>query len=258
MKKFIILLMGIAMTMFLANPCMAASAKFAAQVDNFVFTDGYSGAATLSVNVHVPSKKDLLIGVSLQTGIYTQTKVKGSKGVPVTESASGTIHVDVELWEGGVKVGNAAPAGGVTFDHRYQQLDAVLGGVLEGALDTGTWTLDPETGACVETLFNEDCEPGSEGMTSCPDGEITIPCELTFTDEEINLILKTMGAHHFNFIAANLDSGTYEVRVVVTGETASDEDPSGETSEAKVGVGPGSLTVEVVKATNNPDGIIIE
>ena len=251
MKKPALILVGVVAVMFIASPVLAASAKFTALVDELIFSDGYSGSATLERTIKVPSKKDLLIGVSLQTGIYTQTKVKGKGGGFASESASGTIDVAVELWRDGIQVlDKVAPENGVTFDHRAQTLEAVLGGVLDSCYDMGTWsfvddtsTEDPNDKTCVET------------GTDVLDGVVTIPCECYFTDEEINLILDTMGAHHFNFVAKNLQSGTYTVKVIVTGSTASDQDNTGETSEAKVGVGAGSVTIEVVRATNNPDGI---
>lgn len=178
--------------------------------------------------VKVPQKKDLLIGVSIQTGIDTTTKVKGKNGGGGTAQATGDIGVVVLV--GGVP---AAP-GLVTFDSRTQRLSAVLGGVIESCTDLNG------------------------------DGTIDVATECVVTDEEIELMLSTAGAHHFNFLAPNLVSGTHEVKVVITLMTAATTlqtviagvDTGGfNSASATAIIGPRMVTIQTVRGANNPDSI---
>ena len=268
MKKLFFLTLGVTLCIFIASTCFASpSAKFTAYVNDIVFSEGPSGSATLTAGIKVGSKKDLLIGVSLQTGIWTQTLVKGKKGGESWSSAEGTIEVCVTLEkDGNTDYSDHVKPDCVIYDSRYQKLRAILGGV-ETCVDTGTFMVDigdpsdPLDDECVETCYEETCSGGTIACTdptavSCQDGNVTIPCECEFSDEEIELILDTMGAHHFNFVAKDLDAGEYTLTATVTGTTDVGGDPT--TGVAKVSVGPGSLTVEEVRATNNPNGIVFD
>ena len=84
-----------------------------------------------------------------------------------------------------------------------------------------------------------------------PDGIIAVECECVVTDEEIEFILDTMAAHHFNFVAKDLGPGDHEISVLVSGTTGK----SSLDSSATIGVGQGSLTVEEVRAVNDGTGI---
>jgi len=63
-----------------------------------------------------------------------------------------------------------------------------------------------------------------------------------------------MAAHHFNFVAANLTPGVHTVAVWAKIETLTSSIAG--LADAKALVGKGSLTVEEVRATNSPDGIV--
>ena len=75
-------------------------------------------------------------------------------------------------------------------------------------------------------------------------------------NEEIQLVLETMGAHHFNYVAKDLEVGNYRVSVEICRLT--DVDNENDLADAKLMVGPSSLTVEQVRATNTDDGIVFE
>jgi len=111
----------------------------------------------------------------------------------------------------------------VIYDKRAQTLSAKLGGILETCADSNA------------------------------DGIIDVMTECTFQPEEIEFILDTMAAHHFNFVAANVAPGSHTVEVWAKIETLSSSQAG--LAEAKALVGKGSLTVEEVKATNTPEGI---
>ena len=104
------------------------------------------------------------------------------------------------------------------------------------------------------SLLREKIDRFRVATDAALDGKITVLCECDATDEEIELILDTTAAHHFNFVAANLSSGVHTIDVkaeIVSATTSADAD-------ASAIVGPGSLTVEEVRATNSPDGIDLQ
>jgi len=225
MKKFIsVFAIVTVFAMFGATPAFPlASSKFAAEVSDLTLIPNSSSNAApktvLSTTIKTPNKKDLLIGVSLETALFTQTQVKGKNGSTDTSSASATLEVSV-LLDG--KPFNPKDLSGafppkVVYDKRVQTLSATLGGVIVS------------------------CQASATGV-------IIVGTDCTVTDEMINLILDTMAAHHFNFVAANLEPGTHtlEVQVGIGVDTSS----GAGSASATAGVGRGSLTVEEVRAIN--------
>lgn len=205
-------------------PAFAApSAKFAANVSAVALieqttgTDGWQ--PVLRTTIKTPNQKDLLLGASFETGLYTQTKVAGKNGELSTSTATATLKMRVLV------DGQVVNPGEVTYDHRMQQLSAKLGGVIESCQDVSG------------------------------DGIIDVGTECVVTDEEIELILDTMAAHHFNFVAANLSPGAHAVEVQAMIDTGASATSGNDNASAKALVGKGSLTVEEVRATNSPDGI---
>lgn len=234
---------AVALVGLFAGGAFAQSAKFTAQVKDttIVSSTGAFGPATiLSTTIKTPNKKDLLLGVSLQTSLFTLTRVKSKKGQSDTETADVALKITVEI-DGGA--GNQPSPAEVIFDRRLQTLTAVLGGIIGTCEDIGTFTFTPPD-TCTETL-----DAGNPIL----DGKITVACECDITDEEIELILDTTAAHHFNFVAANLSPGvhTIDVKAEIVSSTTTD-------AQATAIIGPGSLTVEEVRATNSPDGIDLQ
>jgi len=225
MKKFVSI--GAIVTvfaMFGATPAFPlASSKFAAELSDVTLVESTTAAdwtTVLNTSLKTPNKKDLLIGGSLETALFTQTQVKGKNGSTDTSSATATLEVriliDGKVYDSRSNVGAFPPK--VVYDKRAQTLSATLGGVIESCQDLNG------------------------------DGVITVATECVVTDEMIELILDTMSAHHFNFVAANLTPGvhTLELQVKVGTSTSS---VAGSAS-AMAGVGRGSLTVEEVRAIN--------
>lgn len=139
-------------------------------------------ASALSATIKTSEQKDLVLGVSLECGLYTRTQVSGQKGQKSTADATASVEVGVILDYGTADARVAAP-GWVTFCEREQELSATLGGVLESC-DVSI-TENPD-GTLSGAFDKDDCE---------------------FTDEMISLMLKTMSANHYNFILT--DVGTY-------------------------------------------------
>lgn len=215
----------------------------------------------LEAGIKTPNKKDLLIGVSLQNGLYTETAVKGKHGSSEKAGAAAGIMVWVVVDDGAFDVYPSS----VVFASRVQELSATLGGVIE---------------SCSVNLVDED----EDGI---PDsGEFVVARDCVVTDEEIGLILNTTSANHFNFVAPDLGPGDHTVEVyakamssaaflngtytvglteddcVAAGGTFADGLCSFETTDnfaqAWALVDVGALTIEEVRAINQEGGITIE
>ena len=149
--------------------------------------------------------KDLIIAVSFETSLFTETVVQSKRG----NKSQAVADAEIEMY---VTVdGNLAAPGNVTFDKRRQELWASLGGVLN----------------CTDI--------NGDGIISFD--------ECTLTDEEIGLILDTKAAHTFNFLAYNIGSGSHTIvayaRLSHNGEVVTG---SGK-ANANASLGKGTLSV---------------
>jgi hypothetical protein len=216
-KLFIIFTMT--SVMFAANAMAGPSAKFAATYGNdgpylvsAVFIDGADvdtgPVIDMSVGftfatIKVPQDKELLVGLSAEVGITTDTSIKGKNGGAARSIAGGRARVLVFACPvGGGSCTALARPGSVTLSERIQTLSATLGGVIEECEDF--------TGGTDENGLN----PGDVGYIDTPDGIIDVDVECLVTDEEIGLALDTLASHHFNFVLPNMDQGEYNVRAV--------------------------------------------
>ncbi len=214
----------------------APAAKFSAALSKTTLMDDAidANAVILSSQLHTANKKDLLIGVSLEAGLYTETSVKGKTGSK--ESASAEAGITVTVYVDGVP----AEPGTITFQKRYQQLSAVMGGVIESC----TFSSDSDGDGIVD-----------EDLT------IVIEDDCIVTDEEISLIQNTMSAHHFNVVMPNVSAGVHEI--TVEAEIASQtqilegEDSGTNSATATALVGKGSLTIQETRAINQDGGIVV-
>jgi hypothetical protein len=237
MNKTVYAITAAALFAFMATAAFAApAAKFTANVPSIkLINPAVTSASTkiLRSFIKTPNQKDLLIGVSLETGLYTQTKVAGKNGDYTSASATAGIGITVLI------DGVAVNPGTITFDERSQTLNAVLGGVIQSC----TFSVDPTTGQ----------------------GTIDVATNCIVTNEMIELILDTMAAHHFNFVAKNLPAGSHTIEVLATINANSSSGAAmpvcspttglNNCYDAKAMIGHGSLTIEEVRATNNPDGV---
>ncbi|QXE92409.1 hypothetical protein [Geomonas subterranea] len=184
--------------------------------------DGWS--TVLAGRIHTATPKDLLIGVSLETSLLTDTLVKSSGGTKDTSTAEAGIEVKVLV------DGSEAAPGVVVFDKRKQQLSASLGG------------------------YYTNCVDGSNG--GILDGIIDVTMECELASEEIDLLLETTAAHHFNFIQADLGQGVHDV--VVKAKISNNSVSANGSASASALLGNGSLSIEEVQAVNSPDGIVLQ
>ncbi|WP_105258292.1 hypothetical protein [Pseudoalteromonas sp. T1lg88] len=257
----LLLAVSIASSAFSAHAAGAASAKFAAAWNdnpvNFVsvavIPDVIADAQVVATNdgylittIKVPQDKELLVGVSAEIGLTTDTSLKGKDGGAAKAIADGSAWVLLTATPvGGGDSVNAAP-GAVMLSKRIQELNATLGGVLDTCTDS--------TGGMDENGLM----PGDEGYVDTPDGTIDAALECTTTDEQIGLMQDTLASHHFNFILPNMDAGNYEIRAHfmtrASAEVDIDEVSVAEggtisgSSYAKAFVGKHMVTVQQVRA----------
>src|SRR5207249_9794101 len=173
----------------------------------------------MTTQIKTSNVADLFAGVSLVTGVYTSTAVKGnSTGATSTAVAEGTVRVRVLL--DSVRANcqdNCTPFttlpdrnAGIVFDQRIQSLSANLG-----------------------YIFTQQC---AGSPTTC-----------TLTPEQITLVLDTTSAHTFNFVLPNVGTGTHLLTMqaqISTDNTSIFSNSNGGVSASNALFGLGSLTVD--------------
>ena len=217
MKKviFVMALAGICLLFLVAGSAVAGppSAKFAATWSTVpglesvvIITDASTDTVKVDSNtgytlatIKVPQDKELLVGVSAEIGIVTNTSIKGKNGGAARAIADGEAYVTVFAvpWAAGNSV--VAAPGQIMLSKRVQELNATLGGVIQSC----------------DVICDTECigDP-IVCVTTCEDIVIADDCEVT--DEEIGLLQSTTAAHHFNFVLPNLDQGVYDIKAVFT------------------------------------------
>jgi len=220
MKKFAsLVLCAVFATAFGPAPAAFAqsgtpSAKASVQVSDTILvadTAGLDFTPILSTSIKTSEQKDLLMGVSLETVLYTQTLVKSKGGSSDTSFAEARILIQV-LVDGQ----RLAEPGLVVFDKRSQSLMAKFNGI------------------CADQ-----------------NGDNIVQYSECQTPEELELILDTQAAHHFNFVLDDLGSGvhTIEVQAAVVTDTSAQAG----SSSARAAIGKGSLTVEEIRMVKDVD-----
>lgn len=232
-----------ALVILVSAPAFAQSSQAAWRFEEIVALDhavadtadpgpnGTGWVSILTTHIKTPNAKELAIGVSLQCGIVTDTTVKSVGGNQDTAAAQGRIKVRVKITQpdgnvvyaepdNGADLGDTLldPAPGITYCDRYQKLAAKFAGL--------NCTADLTTGA-----------------VTCVD------------PEELQLILKTLNAHHFNFLHANAVPGVQTVEVQAMAEAAVQ---LGGTSLGAAGAeafaGAGALSVGIIRLVKDADG----
>jgi len=193
--------------------------------------NGTGWVSILTTHIKTPNAKELAIGVSLQCGLVTDTTVKSVGGNQDTSAAQGRIKVRVKITQPNGSVVYAEPDNGadlsgtlldpgpgVTYCDRYQKLAAKFAGL-----------------NCTADLLT--------GAVTCTD------------PEELQLILKTLSAHHFNFLHANAVPGVQKVEVQAKAEAAVQ---LGGTKLGAAGAeafaGAGALSVNIIRLVKDADG----
>jgi hypothetical protein len=140
--------------------------------------------------IKVPQQKELLVGLSAEIGLMTDTSIKGKDGGSARAIADAEAYVTIFAVPTGEYDVDSTPSikalpGTVILSKRVQELSATLAGVIQSCTDTG-------------------------------DGTIDVATECVVTDEEIGLMQNTTAAHHFNFVFPDMNSGEYDIVAVFT------------------------------------------
>jgi hypothetical protein len=193
------------------------SAKFAFSSSSLALikqTSGTNGWVTiLSTPIKTPAAKEVFVSASLEAGLFTQTLVRSKNNKKDTSTASVAIQVQTLI------DGTPMPPGTVTYAARTQTLSATL----EGAI-----------GGCLSIVTN-------------PDGTQTVVVDPNcVTPEEIELILSTLNAASFNFVASDVPVGTHMISVQARITSTTSTDTGSATAEALVGKG--TMIGEIVRA----------
>ncbi len=214
------------------------SAKVTAKTANFTLLPKVANTTStpiqgswitlLSNKIKMANQKDLFIGASFEVGLYTKTLIRSK--LMVTDSSTAVAKVEVRALvtdeQGNVRV---VEPGNITFGRRSQTLSATLEGAITSCLTIAT-NLD----GSFSMVLNEACVQA----------------------EEIELILDTMDAASFNFVAADVPQGiktiSLQARVSVSGAVQNG------TYKAAALVGKGSMTVESVRMIKGEDVILPE
>lgn len=192
------LLLGVCVALTPLSAFAGPSAKFAATwggerpnvVSVAVVEDATVDTLDLDINagytlttIKVPEQKELLLGVSAEVGIVTDTSIKGKNGGTARSIAGGGALVVIGAVPvgGAPAIGTVAAPGPVVLGARVQVLDATLGGVIESCTDANG------------------------------DGTIDVVTECVVSDEQIGLIIGTLAAQHFNFVLPDMTAGEYDI-----------------------------------------------
>lgn len=164
----------------------------------------------LSASIKMPTGKSLLIMGSLETALYTDTSTSSKGGNKSTSSADASIIVVPILTD---QSGNTFPVypERVTYNSRLQTLSATFNG----------------TNCTANT---------TTGVVTCS------------SPETVDLLLSTMSAHTFNFIAPNLPEGVYTLKFYIGASTTGSADSVDNSVTVKAGVRAGSLGLMTVQS----------
>jgi len=198
------------------------SSKVTAKTANLTLlkstTNSFGWQTLFSNTIKTANQKDLFISASFEVGLYTQTLVSSKGMVKDTSTADANVQVQVLL------DGTPVEPGAVVYGRRIQTLSATLEGAIAGCL-----SVDPLTGSIV---LDETC----------------------VKPEIIDLVLETMDAASFNFVAVDVPQGVHTISVQARVDTATSTQTG--SASAKGLIGKGAMTVESVRLIKDANVVL--
>lgn len=198
------------------------SSKVTAKTSNLMLLPKSNGngqwQTLLSNKLKTANQKDLIVTASLEVGLFTSTKVS-TKNM-IEDTAVGQAEVEVQV----LLDGRPIEPGVVVFGRRTQTLTATL----EGAI-----------GSCLVSTNNAD---GTISTT------VNLVC---VTPENISLILDSLQATSFTFVAADVGQGIHTISVQARISTIGSSQFG--SYSALAFVGKGSFTCESVRMIKGED-----
>jgi len=200
------------------------SSKVTAKTANLTLlkstTNSFGWQTLFSNTIKTANRKDLFISASFEVGLYTQTLVSSKNMVKDTSTADANVQVQV-LLDAGTVAERVIEPGAVVYGRRIQTLSATLEGAIAGCL-----TVDLLTGS---VILDEAC----------------------VKPEIIELVLETMDAASFNFVAVDVPQGVHTITVQARVDTATSTQTG--SASAKGLIGKGAMTVESVRLIKDPN-----
>ena len=200
--------------------------------DVTVAPDGF--VDVMGAPIKVSNSQSLFVSPTLVTGLYTQTMVRTKTGSSSTASAMGGVYLRAVLKDatGRNIVKIADPVGMCQNDILgCQSVGSDYGVVLDSRIQTLTQTLS-------------DC------VVNVTVGTVAATGTCSF-DSTIDLVLKTAGAHGFNFIFPNVGQGTYWVVIQAALDSGASVPTGSGTAVGSAAFGLGSVTVESVRLVHD-------
>jgi len=206
------------------------SSKVTAKTANFTLlpatTTTGDWVTLLSNNIKTANQKDLFVNACFEIGLYTDTLVRSKNMVSDTSTAKASVKVRVVLDLGKANERIVEP-GEVVYGRRQQTLSATLEGQIAG---------------CLTIVTNLD---GSLSIVLDP---------LCVQPEVIQLVLDTMDAASFSFVAVDVPQGVHTVSVQA--QIDSTGTVQNGTFAAHALVGKGAVTVESVRLVKDPNVVL--
>ena len=246
-----------------------------------------SSDALLTSYIKVPQDKDLIFDLSAECGLYTRTLARSKGGNKDTASAEASVRMNVVVTDadGNEQYAYPGAAGnGVTFCSRAQELSAEFQGIFQTGDEYAAWLVEVDNngdGDANMIVDLDSCDAGGvdpvtlevyEADVCSPITVVgtclyqhadnnTILLEPSCLDEEtVELVLDTMSANAFNFVAPNLKQGVYKVEVFADIDTCTGDgigsciDGDDPDVEAKATIGRASLVVDERRFISDEDG----
>jgi len=141
-------------------------------------TNTFGWVTVLSGIIKTAQNKDMFISGSIEAGLFTETLV--SSKLMKKDTSTATVSIQVQALVDGQQV----PPGTVTYAARTQTLSATLEGAIAGCL-----TIVTNVDGSLSIVLDEAC----------------------VQPEVIDLILSTLNAASFDFVAVNVPQGVHTV-----------------------------------------------
>ena len=224
--------------------CTATPATFNSATGSFTGSTLSGGTAitTFSANIKTSNGSGVALAIrpALVTGLFTETNL-----TTTINNATADVGIDVCVYvDPTVSGGNVTnsglpvyPQNCVVYDQRIQQVSN---------------TLFSNLATCVSTATTTTCSTDAD----CPSGDVCNAgiCYAPATGCNFQLLLTTLSAHDFEFVAPQVGNGNHTV-LVQWGEIGTNKSTTNGTTASCVG--PAEITVTQVKNFSQDSGISI-
>jgi hypothetical protein len=244
-----------------------------------------SSDALLTSYIKVPQDKDLIFDLSAECGLYTRTLAKSKGGNKDTASAEASVRMNIVVTDADGNERYAYPGGdgnGVTFCSRAQELSAEFQGIFQTGDEYAAQIVEVDNNGDGDiNMIVDSCDAGGVDPVTLEVYEADVCRDITVVgtclyqhadnntillepscldDETVELVLDTMSANAFNFVAPNLKQGVYKIEVFADIDTCTGDsigsciNGDNPDVEAKATIGRASLVVDERRFISDEDG----